>query len=222
MESWPENQPEQQIRRCNGGRRSESEAREPNAECRRQSRRKSPKFAGFENGKTNEAAFATKAQAYRYGSGSTPEDDKAAKTAGVRTSAVVSLESRAVTHAAAAKTSKKRRLRDVPAAARARTARAAKTPPDRAISARIAMPARNAKTLAPPAIVDHAAAAGSARSNTTPIRAARSPIPFAGAPRAQQHAGHNEHRNSHDRQRSDHAGMIPAQPYSHQANIHKH
>ena len=84
------------------------------------------------------------------------------------------------------------------------------------------MPARNAKTLAPPAIVDHAAAAGSARSNTTAIA----------PPAAHGHSLEPHGRSSmpattstaivRTAKEATTRPSLPNTAYSHQVNIHKH
>ena len=60
-------------------------------------RSKMTRLAGLEIGKTKLAAFAMSAQASKYGLGSTLALRTTARTAGVRTTAVASLERNAVT-----------------------------------------------------------------------------------------------------------------------------
>ena len=59
--------------------------------------RNTTRFAGFEIGSTNDAAFAIIAQANKYGSGSAFDLRTAASTAGVSTTAVASFDRKTVT-----------------------------------------------------------------------------------------------------------------------------
>jgi hypothetical protein len=60
------------------------------------------RLAGFETGSTKEAALATRAHANAYGRGSSPSRVATAKATGVRSRAVASFESTAVTSTPAA------------------------------------------------------------------------------------------------------------------------
>ena len=59
--------------------------------------RKTTRFAGFEIGRTKEAAFAMRAQVKRYGSGFTRALRTTVRMAGVRTTAVASFDMKMVT-----------------------------------------------------------------------------------------------------------------------------
>ncbi len=101
------------------------------------------RFAGLETGSTKLAAFATKAQMNKHGRGSrTFAARVTAKTAGVSTTAVASLDKNTVTTTPTPYTSANSRRAEPRASRLARAARWSNSPSCRASSASSIMPIR--------------------------------------------------------------------------------
>src|ERR1700722_11626394 len=122
----------------------------PNSTSHRPSGGMSPRnttrFAGFEIGNKNDAAFAINAQTKRYGNGVTRALRTAAKIAGVNTTAVASFDIKMVTAVPTPYTSKKSRAADPRALRKATPESQSNTPHSRANSDSNIIPTKNKQT----------------------------------------------------------------------------